>query len=88
MAPVSGPPVLGIRHQGPKIGLETLIIKACEGLWIVEVISKWIGGGMMLMKDAQVDLIGPPVIVSGSSGGRYGTGMTTEGAFHVSHQTF
>ena len=43
---------------------------------------------MMLVQDAQVDLIGPPVVVAGASGGSHGTGVAAEGAFQLGHQAF
>ena len=88
MAPVSGPPVLRVRHQRPQIGFETLVIKAGERRGVIEVIPQRIGGRMMLVQDAQVDLIGPPVVVAGASGGRHGAGVAAEGAFQLGHQAF
>ena len=88
MPPISRPPILRIRHQGLQVGFQTLVIKAREGLRVVEVVSQRIGGRMVLMQDPQVDLIGPPVVVAGATGGSHGTGVAAEGAFQLGHRAF
>ncbi|MCY1223675.1 hypothetical protein D9M72_358110 [compost metagenome] len=61
MAVVRRPPVLGVGHQGGEVLDHCVEVKGLEGFGIVELSSQWVGFGRMLMKDLEVELVGPPL---------------------------
>ena len=69
VAPVGGPPRLGVGHQGGQVTLEAGIIELAKLLGVVEVGPKRIGGRRVLVEDGEIELIGPPVAVAGAPTG-------------------
>ena len=50
-------------HQRLEVLLETLIVEALEGLGVVELAVERVAGRVVLAKDVEPELIGPPVTV-------------------------
>lgn len=50
-------------HQLMQILLQALVIKALESLGIVEILAEGVTGGIVLAKDVEPELIGPPITV-------------------------
>ena len=59
MTPVGGPPVLAVGHKRPKILLKGVDVQALHGLAVVKVLQR-VGLGVVLVKNVQVQGIGPP----------------------------
>ena len=85
MAPVGRPPVLGVGHQRPQVGLEGGVVEPGKGLGVVEVSAQGIGGRVVLMQQAHLDLIGPPLVVCCAGGGGHRSHLTTERALQLRH---
>ena len=60
---VRRPPILRIGHQGMQILLHRIEIQALELGTVIKTFAHRVGLGGVLMKNAQVELIGPPVAV-------------------------
>lgn len=80
---VSGPPILGVGHDGRNVLLESSIVKALEGLGVVEVLAERIGGRVVLTEDVQAELLWPPVTVAGAAAAN--VHGTVHGALALSH---
>ena len=63
VAVVGRPPVLGGRHHLDDVLLERLHVEGLELFGVVEVLAHRIGQGRVLVENAQVHLIRPPVLV-------------------------
>ena len=63
MAVIRWPPVLAVGHQCVKIGFEGLVVKGLERFSVVEVLAHWIGLFVVLMKDVQIEVFWPPILV-------------------------
>ncbi len=50
MTPVSGPPVLRIRHQGMQVLDHGIQVQASELFGVVERLAHWVGLGGVLVK--------------------------------------
>ena len=70
VAPVGRPPLLRVGHQRVQVLLQGGQIELLEFLGVVEVGAHRIGGRRVLVKDAQVQLVGPPVAIRCASAGR------------------
>ena len=83
MTKVRRPPVLRIGHQGMQILFHRFKIKALELGRVIKLIAHRVGLGGVLMKNAQVELVGPPVAVRGAGRGGLTSGnlAVMEGAF-------
>ena len=81
VAPVGGPPVLRVGHEGLEVGHDGVEVQRLEGLGVIEVGSHGAGLRTVLVEDGDVELLGPPVTVAahGLGGGLGATGV--EGAF-------
>lgn len=81
MAKVSWPPLLAVGHQCCQVLLQSIVIQTLECLGVVEIFLR-VGGGSVLSEDVELELIGPPVAVTGSTAGDV---LLLDGAFsHVS----
>ncbi|MCY1431395.1 hypothetical protein D9M71_473620 [compost metagenome] len=69
VAEVGRPPVLGVGHQRAQVLLEGGKIQALVGLGVIEILVHGIGEARVLMQDFQVQLVGPPVAVTGTTAG-------------------
>ncbi|MCY1525764.1 hypothetical protein D9M68_607560 [compost metagenome] len=76
VAPVGRPPVLAVGHERGQVLLERGKVQLPEGFGVVKVGVHRIGRRGVLVQDAQVQLVGPPVGVglgtlcgAGASGG-------------------
>jgi hypothetical protein len=61
MAVIGRPPVLRVRHQRGQILLQGLVVKLVELFGIVELLAHRISERGVLVKDAEVQLVRPPV---------------------------
>jgi hypothetical protein len=61
VAEVGGPPVLRVGHQGVEILDEGVQVELLEGFGVVEVRAHRVGLGGVLVEDADLQLVGPPV---------------------------
>ncbi|CAB4955834.1 unannotated protein [freshwater metagenome] len=68
VAVVGGPPVLGVGHQRGEVGLDLAQVEASELARIVEARAHGVGQRRVLVQQPQVELLGPPVAILGSSG--------------------
>ena len=69
-APVRGPPLLAVGHQGADVVLQRLDVQRLQRLAIVEVGAKRVRLAVMLVQDVEVQRTGPPIGVR-----RRGRGM-------------
>ena len=69
MAVVSRPPILRLRHQGVDVFGQGIEIERLELLGVVEVRPEGIRLERVLTKDAEVQLIRPPMLVRRDSNG-------------------
>ena len=69
VAVVGGPPLLGVGHEGAQVGLDRREIKRLELLGVVEVLPHGVGLRRVLLEHAQVELLGPPVLILGADAG-------------------
>ena len=67
MAIVSRPPILGIGHQGKQVLLDLLQIELVEFLGIFEGLTQRVTDGRILVKNAEVELVRPPVAIHAPS---------------------
>ena len=63
MAVIGWPPVLTVGHQCVEVGFQSLVVKGLERLSVVEVLAHWIGFLVVLMKDVQIEVFWPPILV-------------------------
>ena len=70
MAPVRRPPGLGIRHQGVDVALQRRQIELLELLGVVEGLAHGVGQGGVLVKNVEIELVRPPVLVGPAGMGR------------------
>ena len=70
VAIIGGPPLLRSRQESVEILLQRRHVEFLELLGIVETLSQRIALGRILVKNLQVQLVGPPVFVGQSAGGR------------------
>ena len=68
VAPVGRPPVLGVGHQRREVLDQGIKVQLLEFFGVVERLPHGVGLGRMLMKDAQLELIGPPVGIRRAAG--------------------
>ena len=80
---VRRPPLLRVGHQSMQILLHRIEIKALELGAVIKTFAHRIGLGGVLMKNAQVELVGPPVAVGGA-----GRGGLTSGNLAVIERAF
>jgi hypothetical protein len=71
MAIVSRPPVLRIRHEDLQILLDSAQVQTQEFLGVVERFGRGIRFLIMLRKDFEVELFGPPILVGGTIAGMH-----------------
>ena len=67
VAEVGGPPILRIGHDGMEILDHGIEVKFLELLRVIELLFHRIGERGVLMKNAEIQLIGPPVAVASAS---------------------
>ena len=67
MTPVCGPPILRIRHQRVKVFLHGRQIELLELFSVIERVAQRACLRAVLMKNAEVELIGPPILVRPAS---------------------
>ena len=63
MAEIGRPPVLQVRHHGMKVLDDRVEIEALERLGVVEIPVQRVGQGRVLVKDADVQMVRPPVAI-------------------------
>ena len=63
MAVIRRPPGLGHCHQRKNVILQRLQVELLERFGVAEVRIHWVGFGGLLAEDAQIQLIGPPIII-------------------------
>ena len=80
VAPVGRPPVLGVGHQRMQVFDHCVQIQRQELRGVVEVVAHGVGRRCMLVQNAQLQLIGPPVGVGRCSGGGVLVGCVGERA--------
>ena len=68
VAPVGRPPVLRVGHQHLQVCLEGGVVQLFKSSGVVKVFAQRVRCGGVLVQDAQVQLVGPPVAV-GLAGG-------------------
>ncbi len=82
VSPVSGPPVLRIRHHLGEVGLQRFEVDLLEGFCIIEIRPQRIGCRRVLMQDADVQLVRPPILVPCTTTGHgVAHGTVHDGAF-------
>ena len=69
VSPVSGPPVLGVGHQGGEVLLDRSQVEGLEFRSVIEVLAHGVGHAGMHAEDAEVELVGPPIGVAGAAAG-------------------
>ena len=69
VAVVSGPPLLGVGHDGSDVCLELGVVQRVELLGVIEIITKGARRRRIDLQQLQVELIGPPVVIGGSGDG-------------------
>ena len=69
VAPVGRPPGLAIGHEGREVLLHRGEVELAEGLGVVEVGAQRVGRNGVLVKNLQVNLVGPPVTVGTATNG-------------------
>lgn len=67
VAKVGGPPILGVGHEVVEVFLEGGVVEGLEGLGIVKVLAERIGGNAILAQNVELEIVGPPVGVSGAA---------------------
>ena len=82
VAEISRPEVLGVGHQVIQILLEGIVVKALEGRGIVEVLAHGVGSLGVLAQNVQLEAIGPPVTVAGTTTGHIGRGVMNGTSTH------
>ena len=87
VTPVRWPPVLGVGHQCRQIRLQGIQVHPSKGSGVIEGIPQGIGGRVVLVQEAKVNLIGPPLAVSRMGRWGDGSGMTTKRTFQIRHET-
>ena len=70
MTPVRRPPGLGIRHQGVDVALKRRQVELLELLGVVEGLAHGVGQGGVLVKNVEIELVRPPVLVGPAGMGR------------------
>ena len=63
MSIVRWPPVLRGRHQLLDVLFDGIEVQLLEFLRVIEIFSEWVSSRRVLVKDLQIELIGPPVFV-------------------------
>ena len=64
---VCGPPILAVRHQSVEVLLEGGIIHGIEGFFVTEIGVHGVGFSSVLVKNAEVELVWPPIGVGGAA---------------------
>ena len=67
VAPICGPPVLRLGHQRMQIFLERLVVELAKGGRVVKLVVHRVRGGRVLVQDAQIELLGPPIAVASAA---------------------
>ena len=81
VAVVGRPPVLRGRHQCVEVLLDRRKVESGERLGIVEGLAHRVRQGRMLMEDAQIELVRPPVAIRRAAGSRSGERAVHDRAF-------
>jgi hypothetical protein len=81
VAPVGRPPVLRVGHQRGEVLLQRGQVELPEFLGIVEVLAQRVRLLTVLVQDAEVQLVRPPVLVRLHCGGGAGAVLRGEGTF-------
>ena len=74
MAVVSRPPVLGISHQGSQVLLDGSQVQLLEFGSIIKLAGHRVRGRIVLMQDAEVQLVRPPILVGLTTAVQLGDG--------------
>ena len=79
---VGRPPVLAVGHEVVEILLQGSVIQRVEGILVAEPGVHGVGLPVVLVQDAQIELVGPPVVVVRSAVGR-GCATVHDGALGI-----